>query len=604
MNLAILERVILIGVPVDVRELLLATLQERSAIVVFECAEGREALAFANSSLDRKHLFIIGNARTEHVALLTKSLPKQPVFALISPGNELATAFALKRAGAAQVLAHPLDPSELRNALDVIAEQFMPLVSESKVIAVCGASGGAGTTTLALELSRELASIQTQTGQIGCLLIELSNRLGGLATLLDIEPSTTTFDLLHDPASLTPSKVRRAMTSIDEGLNVLVAPYREIVPESPSANSVTQLVDQTRGIASVVVIDLPCTFDAVFFETLARVDRVVLVGVQRVASLRTMKLIREILVREEGQPEPLLVVNRYEPTIPGLEIPRISQLLRSPPPLTIADDFPSLMAAAKHGRSLRDAASGSPILADVHRLKSLLLSDGSRLPSSKNPVYSQPASSGPRRLRVLHIEDDAVHQDLVRLHLARLARWYFDITLAVSETDSVTRFSPGLFDFVILDYHLCEGDGLSTLQRLRAMDDVVPILVLSGLSEPNVAAELLEAGADDFLSKENLTSERLERSIGWALSRADGLRARRPLNRESELTTRKEGIETFRAEEVGKLIERIRQAAKSVPLTLAHLQRLADRVSDELEQAGDNSISRQMLMELFLRLFT
>jgi DNA-binding response OmpR family regulator len=58
----------------------------------------------------------------------------------------------------------------------------------------------------------------------------------------------------------------------------------------------------------------------------------------------------------------------------------------------------------------------------------------------------------------------------------------------------------GEFDLLILDLGLPERDGLHVLQELRSRGKKLPVLVLTGRRDRDVVT-LLEAGADDFMTK-------------------------------------------------------------------------------------------------------
>ena len=81
-------------------------------------------------------------------------------------------------------------------------------------------------------------------------------------------------------------------------------------------------------------------------------------------------------------------------------------------------------------------------------------------------------------------------------------------------------------DCVILDYQLKNGNGLNCVRELRRCDPVVPIIAGSGIATPEIASELLEAGADDYIEKQNLTSDVLARSMRDTLVRAHACRQR------------------------------------------------------------------------------
>jgi CheY-like chemotaxis protein len=131
-----------------------------------------------------------------------------------------------------------------------------------------------------------------------------------------------------------------------------------------------------------------------------------------------------------------------------------------------------------------------------------------------------------RQIRLLHVEDNRMQQRLIAHHLAGLAEYEFAITPVASEDEAVQGFQTGGVEMVILDYHLSQGNGLSCLRRLRALDPLVPIIAVSGKASPEVAAELLREGADDYINKNDLTSEALTRGVRTALVRADTWRKR------------------------------------------------------------------------------
>ena len=137
-----------------------------------------------------------------------------------------------------------------------------------------------------------------------------------------------------------------------------------------------------------------------------------------------------------------------------------------------------------------------------------------------------------RTIRLLHVEDDLAQRRFVSHHLASMGEYRFDILSAEGEDAALVEFNGGGVDFVILDYHLTQGNGLSCLQKLRGSDRIVPIITVSGVATPEIAAELLQVGADDFISKKDLSNEVLARSVRGALARADAWRRRAPARKQ------------------------------------------------------------------------
>ena len=133
----------------------------------------------------------------------------------------------------------------------------------------------------------------------------------------------------------------------------------------------------------------------------------------------------------------------------------------------------------------------------------------------------------PRRtLKLLHVEDERAQRHLFAHHLAAMDDFHFEILYADAEDAALDVFDGGGVEFVIVDYHLRHGNGLHCLEELRRRDQVVPIIAVSGVATDEIAAALVQAGADDYLGKRDLTSGVLARSMRDALARADVWRRR------------------------------------------------------------------------------
>jgi len=79
----------------------------------------------------------------------------------------------------------------------------------------------------------------------------------------------------------------------------------------------------------------------------------------------------------------------------------------------------------------------------------------------------------------------------------------------MSEADDCTKTIAALqqqsFDCVFLDYRLPDGDGLSLVQQVRSLGIMVPLIVLTGQGDEQIAVQVLKAGACDYISKAKVT---------------------------------------------------------------------------------------------------
>jgi DNA-binding response OmpR family regulator len=131
-----------------------------------------------------------------------------------------------------------------------------------------------------------------------------------------------------------------------------------------------------------------------------------------------------------------------------------------------------------------------------------------------------------RAIKLLHVEDEESQRLLFAHHLQAIHDLKFDIYYADAEKAALDLFKRGEMDFVILDYNLKQGDGLHCLEEIRQIDPIVPIIAISGQASDEIAAELVQAGADDYINKQELDSAMLAVSLKSALERADAWKRR------------------------------------------------------------------------------
>lgn len=101
-------------------------------------------------------------------------------------------------------------------------------------------------------------------------------------------------------------------------------------------------------------------------------------------------------------------------------------------------------------------------------------------------------------MRILVIEDEPQLAELIREHLARSA---FAVDLAGTLDEADSALATSVFDAVILDLNLPDGDGLDLLKRLRKSGNTVPVLAATARDEIDERIRGLNLGMDDYLTK-------------------------------------------------------------------------------------------------------
>jgi diguanylate cyclase (GGDEF)-like protein len=122
-------------------------------------------------------------------------------------------------------------------------------------------------------------------------------------------------------------------------------------------------------------------------------------------------------------------------------------------------------------------------------------------------------------LRVLTIEDNAGDARLVRAMLEEAAP-------GPVEVDHASRLALGMhglldrrYDCVLLDLSLPDADGLDGLTQIRTVAVDVPVVVLSGRADEQLAMQAVQEGAQDYLVKGQVDGRLLYRSITYAIER-------------------------------------------------------------------------------------
>lgn len=168
-------------------------------------------------------------------------------------------------------------------------------------------------------------------------------------------------------------------------------------------------------------------------------------------------------------------------------------------------------------------------------------------------------------LRILLIEDNPVDAATFREFLVAYPGRKVTIEHFDNAADSLERFSATSFDCVLLDYSLPDDNGLELLRQLTAVQKDTPIIVITGQGNEAVAVETLKSGAQDYLTKSDISPQTLLRTIGNALERTQ-------LNR--QLAEKQQELEDF-----------VAVSSHDLQAPLRHLKAYCARLK---EQLGDS----------------
>ncbi len=132
--------------------------------------------------------------------------------------------------------------------------------------------------------------------------------------------------------------------------------------------------------------------------------------------------------------------------------------------------------------------------------------------------------------RVLVIDDEAEIRRSVRMILEYEG---YDVIEASSGPEGIALTEKESPDLIFLDVKMPGMDGLETLQRIKASNDAIPVVIISGHGTVSTAVEATKAGAFDFIEKP-LASERVLVTIRNALDQTRLVDENRTLRRAAE----------------------------------------------------------------------
>jgi signal transduction histidine kinase len=127
---------------------------------------------------------------------------------------------------------------------------------------------------------------------------------------------------------------------------------------------------------------------------------------------------------------------------------------------------------------------------------------------------------GPRHILIL--DDNDIDRETCRRYLAQSSshEYHFVEHNAVEGAINVVRAEKP--DCILLDYHLHDGNGVEFLTELASIGGprIFPVVMLTGTGNEAIAVEVMKTGAQDYLMKDRLSPEVLQRAVETAIYKA------------------------------------------------------------------------------------
>ena len=133
-------------------------------------------------------------------------------------------------------------------------------------------------------------------------------------------------------------------------------------------------------------------------------------------------------------------------------------------------------------------------------------------------------------LRVLVVEDRPAYSYLINEMLTKHPTLRCEVTAVTSVAAVQEHLATRSPDAILLDLGLPDSFGFQTYSRVREIAPTTPIVIMTALDDEQLARRAVRQGAQDFLSKDDITPDLLARSITYSVERAREKAALRDLS--------------------------------------------------------------------------
>lgn len=260
-------------------------------------------------------------------------------------GDELIS--AIRRAGAMaqseRAKSLPVQTLPAAGSIGILAPGYS--VPKGKIITVYSPKGGAGCTTIAVNLALTLHNEDTRVA-----LVDGNLQYGDVAVFMNEQGKNTIIDLAPRAEELDPEIVEEVMLKhAASGLHILAAPPRPEYAEKVSSGQFTRVLEYLTQIYSYVVVDTTSYLNDVTLAAIDVSDVVVLVTTQDIPSIKNCRLFLDLSQTMGIQRDRLLfAMNRYDKRI-NITPERIAENLKHEVSSVIPLDEATVMKAVNRG---------------------------------------------------------------------------------------------------------------------------------------------------------------------------------------------------------------------------------------------------------------
>ncbi|HZP41015.1 MAG TPA: AAA family ATPase [Candidatus Binatia bacterium] len=314
-----------------------------------------------------------GNPRIAFALIedVSRALPSAYIFAL-SQDDSTENIIKAMRAGATEFLSLPLDTSQAVRALikvTALRRLAHPTGKPAQVLTLYSPKGGAGVTTLAVNLALEIQA----RGKSVCV-VDLDFQSSDIALFLNVNPLYTMMDITLNFRRLDSVFLQGTLTRHPSGVYVLAAPSHGTDAPNIPVEQVRAVLDLLRTMYDVVIVDTPRALAGETLAAFSAASRVVLVIDLSLPFLRGYRRTMAVL---EGLGVPAdrvdVVVTRHGGGRAQVPLEEAKKTLGLTVTHTLPRDDENALAAVNKGVPLSSVKAGAPLTRAIAQLAEMLV---------------------------------------------------------------------------------------------------------------------------------------------------------------------------------------------------------------------------------------
>ncbi|MFG0255461.1 MAG: diguanylate cyclase [Rhodopirellula sp. JB053] len=124
-----------------------------------------------------------------------------------------------------------------------------------------------------------------------------------------------------------------------------------------------------------------------------------------------------------------------------------------------------------------------------------------------------------KHYRVLLIEDDPMDASIIQRSFQKQDKAMISVDHVSNMGSAIDQLQANSYDVALVDINLPDARGAESFEQLRALDSCLPIIVLTGHDDDELAIHAIQCGAQDYVAKGHFTTASLVRVIRFAIER-------------------------------------------------------------------------------------